>query len=137
MKGPKLPLMVPLLVTPSDHGLFALTRTSQKGLNEDSTLGFELAVEVAKDGPDHAKHNLEVCLLQCRLTGGVQQVLQLRDQQLAHPHQQRMLKGWYGPAGLPASLPKDTASSLFCVIIHACKAASVERCVVLQCLPTS
>lgn len=61
--------------------------TSQEGLNEDPTLGLELAVEVAQHCPDHPKHNLEVCLLQGRLAGGVQQVLQLCDQQLAHPHQ--------------------------------------------------
>lgn len=72
--------------------------TSQESLNEHPTLGLELAVEVAQHCPDNSKHNLEVCLLQCRLAGGVQQVLQLCDQQLAHPHQQRMLKGWYSPA---------------------------------------
>ena len=77
-----------------------VTHTSQESFNEHSTLGFELAVEVAKDCPDHPKHNLEVSLLQCGLTGGVHQVLQLCDQQLAHPHQQRMLKGWYSPAVL-------------------------------------
>ena len=75
-----------------------MAQTSQECFNEHSTFGFELAVEVAKDCPDHPKHNLEVGLLQCGLTGRVQQVLQLCDQQLAHPHQQCMLKGWYSPA---------------------------------------
>lgn len=111
-----------------DHG-FALTRTSQQGLDEDSTLGLELPVEVAKDGPDHAKHNLEVCLLQCRLAGGVQQVLQLGDQQLAHPHQQRMLKGWYGPAVLPAIFAqRHSFVSLFVFTVRACKAARGRAC---------
>lgn len=61
--------------------------TSQEIFNEHSTFGFQLAVKVAKDCPDHPKHNLEVGLLQCMLTRGVQQVLQLCDQQLTHPHQ--------------------------------------------------
>lgn len=90
--------------------------TSQQGLNEDSTLDLQLPVEMAKDGPHHAKHNLEVCLLQCRLTCGVQQVLQLGDQQLAHPHQQRMLKSWYGPAVSASSLHRATVGSLCCAL---------------------
>lgn len=51
------------------------SHTSQKGLNEDAALRLQLAVEVSEYCPDNPEHNLEVRRLECRLTGGVQQVL--------------------------------------------------------------
>ena len=98
--------------------------TCQESFNEHSTLGLQLAVEMAKDCPDHPKHSLEVGLLQRRLTGGVQQVLQLCHQQLAHPHQQRMLKRWYSPAVLCSVIRHwhgfGTICSALCVVHCAC-----------------
>ena len=75
-----------------------MSPTSQQSLDEHPALGLELPVKVEQDCFHDSQHNLEVGLQQGWLAGGVQQVLQLRDQQLAHPHQQGMLKGRYAPA---------------------------------------
>lgn len=85
--------------------------TSQQGLNEDAALAAQLQVEAAHDSARHAQHYPQVALLQSWVAGWVQQVLQLGDQQLAHPHKQRVLKGRYCPAGQQAGQSCSCAAS--------------------------
>lgn len=48
--------------TPTEQSSTLLaSHTSQKGLNEDTALGLQLAVEVSEHGPDNPQHNFEVC----------------------------------------------------------------------------
>lgn len=77
--------------------------TCQQGLNEDAALGAQLPVEAAEHGAHNAQRDAQVGRLHARLTCGVQQVLQLRDEQLRDAHQQRMLKGRHRPARMAAT----------------------------------
>ena len=72
--------------------------TCQQSLNEYAALAVELKIEVLQGCPGDTQDNLELQCMSRRLPGRIKQILQARDEQLADPYQQRVLKCRNDPA---------------------------------------